>query len=45
MLVKKNPVIKHFFFKKMVIEMFLNSDIQKQNCSNFFTFFKGNKCK
>jgi hypothetical protein len=27
----------------MVIEMLLNSDIKK-NCSNNFTFSKGNKC-
>jgi hypothetical protein len=28
----------------MVIEMLLNSDIHKKNCSNDFTFPKGNKC-
>jgi hypothetical protein len=33
-----------FFFKRMVIEMLLNSDIQKNICSNDFTFSKGNKC-
>jgi hypothetical protein len=28
----------------MVIEMFLNNDIQPFFCSNDFTFSKGNKC-
>jgi hypothetical protein len=28
----------------MVIEMLLNSDIQKNNYSNDFTLSKGNKC-
>jgi len=28
----------------MVIKMLLNSDIQKKNCPNDFTFSKGNKC-
>ncbi len=32
-----------FFFKRMVIEMLLNSDIQKKY-SNDFTLSKGHKC-
>jgi hypothetical protein len=28
----------------MVIEMLLNNDIQKKNCSNDFKTSKGNKC-
>jgi len=42
---KSYPFIKHFlFFKRMLIEMLLNSDIQKKNYSNYFTLSKGNKC-
>jgi hypothetical protein len=40
---KNNPFIKRFF-KKMVIEMLLNNDIQIYFCSNVFTLSKGNKC-
>ncbi len=32
-----------FFFKRMVIEMLLNNDIEKTNCSNDFTLPNGNK--
>jgi len=28
----------------MVIEILLNNDVQKKNCSNNFTLSKGNKC-
>jgi len=31
---KKNPFIKLFLFKRMVIEMLLNNDIQLFFCSN-----------
>jgi len=41
---KKNPFIKLFFFKRMVIEMLLNNDIELFYCSNDFKLSKGNKC-
>jgi len=37
---KKIHLLNFFFLKKMVIEMLLNSDIQKKNRSNDFTFSK-----
>ncbi len=37
------PFIEIFFFKIKFIEMLLNSDIHKKNCSNNFTISKGNK--
>ncbi len=42
-LTKKNPFIKKKF-KKMIIEMLLNNDIQLFFCSNDFKLSKGNKC-
>ncbi len=41
---KTNPFINFFFFKKMVIEMLLNNDIQLFFCSNDLKFSKINKC-
>jgi hypothetical protein len=41
---KNYPFIKLFFFKRMVIEMLLNNDIQLFFCSNGFKLSKGNKC-
>jgi len=41
---KSYPFIKPFFFKKMVIEMLLDNDIQLFFCSNDFKFSKRNKC-
>jgi hypothetical protein len=38
------PFIKNFILKKMVNKMLLNSDIQKNICSNDFTLSKRNKC-
>jgi hypothetical protein len=40
---QKNPFIKKNY-KKMVIEMLLNNNIQFFFCSNDFKLSKGNKC-
>jgi len=42
-LTKKIHLLK-FFFKRMVIEMLLNNDIQLFFCLNDFKLSKGNKC-
>jgi hypothetical protein len=43
-ILSKNPFIKHFFPKRMVIEILLNNDIQLFFCSNDFKLLKINKC-
>jgi len=40
---KSYPFINKFFFKRMVVEMLLNNDIQLFFCSNDFKISKGNK--
>jgi len=44
MILTKKIHLLNFFFKKMVIEMFLNNDIQLSFCSIDFKLSKGNKC-
>jgi len=36
-------LLNNFFFKRMVIEMLLNNNIQEKNCSNDFALFEWNK--
>jgi hypothetical protein len=44
MINKKKSFIKFYFFKRMVIEMLMNDDIQLFFCSNDFKLSKRNKC-